>query len=122
MKPLRFDQTIPYLEQRRTQIIALLKADGSDATLIAEKDEIEQAMATLRFCAQWQLSAHSNVIELPFTQNGYAGYGVVELDEMGNMLRPVAVDGEMLELMPHALLVTRPGHLAKYYINDESSD
>lgn len=117
MKKLEFGVVIASLQRQRELLHSRLRTEGTNEALVEEKVEIELAISTLLFCEKLQLSHRSRVLQLPSLGNSFAEYGIVELDEMGSHVRPLAIDGVPVEVTAHSLVIERPVELARYYID-----
>ena len=115
-KKIDFSYVITLLNNERVNLVEKLKAEGNSTDLVKRKSEIDDAIDSLLFCKEYQLSHHSKVLELPLTRDHFGGYVLMETTETGEHIRPLEQNGKEIELAGLELVVERPMELLKFYI------
>ena len=95
---LTFDIVIGLLKERQSALANELRQTNGDQVTLEAKRQVDRAIACLNLCETYQIHPDAEVIVLPSPREAFGEFLVMDVNEMGEVPRPVLQDGEPISL------------------------
>jgi hypothetical protein len=109
--PVQFNFVIDLLKDKQKNIVEALRHSNGDVAWLENKRQIDCAIECLALCETYQIHPDSTVLTLPWPQDRFGEFQLIEIDESGHpLLEQQAILNEVPLTLGPGDLVIRVGH------------
>ncbi len=109
--PVQFNFVIDLLKDKQKNIVEALRHSNGDVAWLENKRQIDCAIECLALCETYQIHPNSTVLTLPWPQDRFGEFQLIEIDESGHpLLEQQAILNEVPLTLGPGDLVIRVGH------------
>lgn len=109
--PVQFNFVIDLLKDKQKNIVEALRHSNGDVAWLENKRQIDCAIKCLALCETYQIHPDSTVLTLPWPQDRFGEFQLIEIDESGHpLLEQQAILNEVPLTLGPGDLVIRVGH------------
>lgn len=109
--PVQFNFVIDLLKDKQKNIVEALRHSNGDVAWLENKRQIDCAIECLALCETYQIHPDSTVLTLPWPQDRFGEFQLIEIDESGHpLLEQQAIINDVPLTLGPGDLVIRVGH------------